>query len=758
MSFEGNITGSGENIGGIVGCNSGGNILNCINKVTINAENAKNVGGIVGLNNNKNITNCANKANVKGKKNVGGIVGLAYKGTINECENKEEVEAIKNSVVDDNISLDDLQVFYNVAGKNSTGVGGIAGKIHGTTISCSHNDNSIICNFNGGGIVGIVAGGTIKYCYNKGTVTNNKNRDGFAVNRLGGICGAARDISVLGCYNIGEIDGYGNWRSAPLKSPVGGIIGFVADNDWWIGTEDYRIDTKYIDIEIKRLAADSFENKLSYCYNAGDVKGEYPNAAETTHYNGGIIGFIAYGKGSDPIGKRLKKVVDKIFTGKEVGSDKTTLTECFYKKSGATERGTNDLSKKDKAEGKSESDLKQILYNWASNLWVPAAEEPSIANKLIYNTISPLETDKGYDGYGVLWWELKNYAKLKVYICSAKIKIPDGQNVEMTINGKSVNISDRNLGIYTNGEEYHNWVMMIPKGETKYILGGKTRSSEKVTLPAFIASDDEIIKLIEIGGIYDNLIVHADSDSTINWSDIITTVERYNVRIWPDSPLIWKGKHSVYVKYNGKVNESKTEINFTKDNLANYNDGKFGSVFMDGDKLVEAKVLTEEPYRTTYYYETKGETRTETGSEYIKGKSACVIKIPIEKIEGRRGTKGIVFSKTNSTIQKANAKLRVGIYVSDNFSDRIGTRVLNDRLHVSVAFGNSEYKEVKRTIRNSYEYRKNNVDWLPDFTYQFSETKDIPEDVTVKLQWDANIVGVYVAIDYVDVDVTYYTK
>lgn len=815
VSFNGEITGGGENIGGIVGCNTGGNISNCINNLTIDSESAKNVGGIVGLNADNKIEYCYNKGNIKGAKNVGGIAGVTSGTNIDHCGNEGTITGNSNTMWGESLEefeIKDLYLFYNITGTNSTGTGGIVGKIYHTTITCSYNKGMVTCNYNGGGIVGVNSNGVIAYCFNDAIINKNESGASIVRNRLGGICGIGGGVTILQCYNKGNINGETSFKNTPLGSPTGGIIGFLIDDGSFIEGASKELDFKYVKIDVKYLTVQSYHNTISFCYNTGKVQGHYKLAEDPSNdkieeafnkvcevwdkftswitrgkedaslitkmrylswYNGGIVGYIGISVDLD---------LDKSALSHTTFGGNYYLVENVDSKNAGNEVYISPEERKNQGKNTAE-ELKKSLYEYANKNTIPGRTDkmnpdqevdifinyyaenfPTNVGKNYYNTIAPLEeTEKGYEGYGVLWWELENYAKLKVYICSSNMKIPDGQDVKMTINEKSVNISDSNLGRYINGEEYHNWIMMIPKGETQYILGGKTRSTEEAKLPPFTASNDEIIKLIEIGGIYDNLIVHAGSDATIKWSDIITTVKRADIRNFAGTKVIGSGEHDVYVKYNGQVHDSKTKYEFTKDRLSSYGDGRFGSVFMDGNTVLKkANVITEDPYKTYYTYWptrfSKKETKVETGSEWIKAKSACVIKIPIEKIEGRRGTKGIVFSKTNSTIQKANAKLRVGIYVSDNFLERIGTRLLNDTLHVSVAFGNSGYKEVTKTITNSYKYRENNVDWLPVFTYEFSQTSEIPEDVTVKLQWDANVVGVYVAIDYVDVDVTYYTK
>ena len=167
---QGNISGVGGYLGGIVGTAKGVTITNCINNGDVvdsmlSATYPYCVGGIAGsATSASRITNCGNTGAVTSHlKNTGGVVGY-FAGTAEKCFNSG-----------------------NVTGIYATG--GIVGNISSanTSVTDCYNTGSILCNApttpykdsNAKGVGGIVGdpGGTsysakITNCYNAGTITN----------------------------------------------------------------------------------------------------------------------------------------------------------------------------------------------------------------------------------------------------------------------------------------------------------------------------------------------------------------------------------------------------------------------------------------------------------------------------------------------------------------------------------------------------------------------------------------------------------
>ncbi len=90
----GSVVSSNDYIGGVVGHNLGGTLTNCYN--TGSASGQYYVGGVAGWNDGGTLTNCYNTASVSGGEwNVGSVVGCNWYGTLTKCywdSEKSEVD------------------------------------------------------------------------------------------------------------------------------------------------------------------------------------------------------------------------------------------------------------------------------------------------------------------------------------------------------------------------------------------------------------------------------------------------------------------------------------------------------------------------------------------------------------------------------------------------------------------------------------------------------------------------------------------
>lgn len=684
------VYGSGENIGGIVGLNKGGDITNCTNNATVtgiqesdSSPYGENVGGIVGLNSGKNIIKCHNNKTVTGDKNVGGIVGISYGALIDSCSNKNKITGKSNTLLNlSDIEGSDLLIFYNISGGNATGTGGIAGKIHGTTISKTYNDGVINCNFNGGGITGLCAGGTIKYCFNKNTVTNQGIGYDGSNNRLGGICGAGNALTMECCYNIGNVTGKTGWGNTPLASPVGGLVGFLVDDSSYLATSVFT--TKYLKIDLGYLHLDSYHNSISYCYNAGSVKGHYSGAGEGSifdiwdqiknmlgnlnkenadeneirsrlWYNGAIVGYVGVGIDID--------------LSKEAFST-TTFTHNYYL-SGSSESGggRNGRNVNSQYQPLGETAFKEKLYNWASTSGVTVPSGENDAGKYIYNTVAPLQTNLGYKGYGILWWQIQDYVKLtsNIFMCSREdgkqdtyINFPNAAyNQTIHINGKTINF--RNVGFnscrITKGFNQpvkssgcYRWIMMVPKGT--YKIKGTTDFSEESQL--FVNNNKQSPEKVEYSiNIQNNTQLHIAPiikfiSAELNAENINVVWDRINTDVEAESKWfsdIYDANHNKINKVRGYYeldpNDSKATIK---------NGGKSVSVYLDKyDQLTARQPIrfyrfeyyTREQVRPSiwaweWYYRYNGPYVTNEGTDSgKKGKAeqaSCTIYVKVQNL------------------------------------------------------------------------------------------------------------------------------
>lgn len=180
--IEGNVSSSGNTIGGLVACNTlSGEIKGCTNKSTVTG--GIGVGGICGSNGDGGkVTNCCNKNKVTAVAHVGGISGSNQSktgGTIDGCYNISDVTSTGK------------------VGSGYSQAGGIVGNSsYGGVVFNCYNTGKVTGPYGeSGGIVGCMYGAPTNYvtnCYNIGEVTS-----GY---RNGSISGQNRYASLTSCY------------------------------------------------------------------------------------------------------------------------------------------------------------------------------------------------------------------------------------------------------------------------------------------------------------------------------------------------------------------------------------------------------------------------------------------------------------------------------------------------------------------------------------------------------------------------------
>ena len=175
------VTGSAENVGGVVGTNYG--ILeNCSFEGIVTGNT--NVGGIVGENRADGIVlTCYDKGTIVGTNEVGGICGM-NRGILQNCENEGKIndEDLKTTLDLNGIDIGTLNLTQNVVTRNDAG--GIAGRSSGTVAGCTNKGEIGYAHigYNVGGVIGRQSG-TVINCKNMGHVMGRKD--------VGGIIGQA---------------------------------------------------------------------------------------------------------------------------------------------------------------------------------------------------------------------------------------------------------------------------------------------------------------------------------------------------------------------------------------------------------------------------------------------------------------------------------------------------------------------------------------------------------------------------------------
>lgn len=184
-----NLDISGENNVGLFGKTNGATINNVTLVGGSITGTGSNVGAIVGNANNTTLTNVVNSAAVSGNNNVGGIVGSAYDSAIKDVINTGTINGsgdnvgglignLQNSKLDTTKEVEKGLIgnSYNLGDVSGNGhnVGGLVGSASNSTIgdgtNLVYNRMDVTGAYNVGGIVGNMTESTVQNAENSGTV------------------------------------------------------------------------------------------------------------------------------------------------------------------------------------------------------------------------------------------------------------------------------------------------------------------------------------------------------------------------------------------------------------------------------------------------------------------------------------------------------------------------------------------------------------------------------------------------------------
>ena len=171
------ITGIGNDVGGIVGCITSGSISEC--KVSCNAIiGANGVGGVFGTDNSKvaPITNCHVQGNINGGDDVGGICGHSSGNITNAVFCGNVTATNKAGGISGSCGSGTTSGCYAVAHVNASGnlVGGLIGESRFNDLRDSYFSGTISGNEQVGGLVGYQVRGETCRCYANTTISGAK--------------------------------------------------------------------------------------------------------------------------------------------------------------------------------------------------------------------------------------------------------------------------------------------------------------------------------------------------------------------------------------------------------------------------------------------------------------------------------------------------------------------------------------------------------------------------------------------------------
>ena len=249
----GSITGTGSNVGAIVGNANNTTLTNVVNSAAVSGNSY--VGGIVGSAYDSAIKDAINTGTINGSgDNVGGLIGnLQDSKFIEATDITEEVE---KGLIGNSYNLGDVS-------GNGHNVGGLVGHAYDATIgdgtNLVYNRLDVTGAYNVGGIVGNMEGTTVQNAENSGTVlasgynengeyifhTDNAAFDGedgtndklgkkvVNVANVGGIAGtSSADSTITDVLNTGDVSSSkGTNNDYYDAGNVGGIVGSAVDTN-----------------------------------------------------------------------------------------------------------------------------------------------------------------------------------------------------------------------------------------------------------------------------------------------------------------------------------------------------------------------------------------------------------------------------------------------------------------------------------------------------------------------------------------------
>ncbi|MDM8108458.1 filamentous hemagglutinin N-terminal domain-containing protein [Phascolarctobacterium faecium] len=270
--FNLNISGT-DNVG-LFGKTNGATINNVTLVGGSVTGTGSNVGAIVGNANNTTLTNVVNSAAVSGDSNVGGIVGIATGTTVEDAINTGAIEGIADT---DNGGIN---------------VGGLIGSMNNShLIGNSYNLGDVTSiGSNVGGLVGSASNSTIgnpsvvndKPVENIETVYNRMNVTG-AYN-VGGIVGNMTKSTVQNAENSGTVLASGHNNGKYI---------FHTDNAVFDGNND-KLGEKdvYIANAGGIVGTSSADSTITDVLNTGDVSSSKVKEQEQEYYAAGNVGGI----------------------------------------------------------------------------------------------------------------------------------------------------------------------------------------------------------------------------------------------------------------------------------------------------------------------------------------------------------------------------------------------------------------------------------------------------------------------------------
>jgi len=216
------ITGNGY-LGGLVGYNYGGGVINDTHASVTIVGSGNNVGGLVGANGNEShpagsISNSYASGTISGSEYIGGLIGYNYGATISNSY--ATVNSSGGNEIGGLIGFNYGGTIHNsFATGNATATGDTAGGLVGASssgviINTYATGNVSLAGTNGGGLVGSLTWGTVANSYAAGTVDTSQGTalgglvgNGFSFTLTNSFYSSSANPTLTGIAGVSDVAG-----------------------------------------------------------------------------------------------------------------------------------------------------------------------------------------------------------------------------------------------------------------------------------------------------------------------------------------------------------------------------------------------------------------------------------------------------------------------------------------------------------------------------------------------------------------------
>ncbi|MBB4126955.1 filamentous hemagglutinin family protein [Xanthomonas translucens] len=325
IRVNGNVSGTGNFVGGLAGYNNAGTIVGVQTSGSVvgsgGAYSGNYVGGLIGSNANGAISAASSSSTVSGGSSAGGLVGNDYQGTYTDVFATGNVSStstttgnnvggligsatqstIQNAHANGDVTattasaggLVGLSASSNIHNVYASGhvsgtksVGGLVGRSSNTTIGNAYATGIVTgTTYDTGGLVGSLSGGSIESAYATGNVSGGSY--------VGGLVGYNDSASVGTVYAMGNVSG---------DDYIGGLVGY---NDEGSIATAYATGTATGDMYVAGLAGYNYNGTIANTYASGNVSGSayvgglvgvnYNNTLRDSYATGSVTGSSAVG-------------------------------------------------------------------------------------------------------------------------------------------------------------------------------------------------------------------------------------------------------------------------------------------------------------------------------------------------------------------------------------------------------------------------------------------------------------------------------